>query len=109
VRCGNQMSSIGFAARIWAGDHEEHLPADFRSLSNEIGNLRILICPADESRQLAANWESIGETNCSYEIVLPGMSSSDTNVFFRCRVHGHLGYADGTVFDGRRRRTKSLR
>jgi hypothetical protein len=44
----------------------------------------------------------------SYEILRPGMSADGhTNAFFRCAVHGHFGFADGTVFDGTRRRTKS--
>jgi hypothetical protein len=31
-----------------------------------------------------------------------------SNAFFRCTIHGHLGFADGTMFDGIRRRTKSF-
>jgi len=47
--------------------------------------------------------------NCSYEIIRPNLPGDDfTNAYFRCPAHGHLGYADGTVFDGSRRRTKVL-
>jgi len=107
VQCGNYMSSIGCAARLWANDHDEHLPLDLLSMSNELNTPKILICPGDHSRQRAANWESFTSAQSSYEIVIPGLKDGDTNgVFLRCKVHGHLGYADSTVFDGVRRRTK---
>jgi hypothetical protein len=109
VGCGNYMSSIGCAARTWALDDEGRLPPDFRSMSNELATTKVLVCPGDHQRVAARNWALLDQTNCSYEIVAPGMSASDTtNIYFRCKVHGHLGYADGTVFDGKRRRTKVL-
>jgi hypothetical protein len=107
MTCGNYMASIGCGARTWALDNGGHLAPDFRSMSNELAITRILVCPSDHQRIPAKDWASLGPTNCSYEIVAPGMSADDTtNVYFRCRLHGHLGYADGTVFDGKRRRTK---
>ena len=60
-------------------------------------------------RQAAANWVTFTPADSSYEIVTPGLPDGDTNgVFLRCKIHGHLGYADATVFDGVRRRTKIL-
>jgi hypothetical protein len=107
MSCGNYMASIGCGAKTWALDYGGHLALDFRSMSNELSTTRILVCPGDHQRVPAKDWESLGQTNCSYEIVAPGLSVDDTtNVYFRCKVHGHLGYADGTVFDGSRRRTK---
>jgi hypothetical protein len=62
MNCGNYMSSICFAGRIWAGDHDGHFPPNLLLMSNELNN------PI---------------------------------------IHGdHIGYSDGTVFDGIRRRTK---
>jgi hypothetical protein len=107
VSCGNYMASIGCAARLWAGDHDGHLPSSLLSMSNELATPKILICPSDHSRKPAANWASFTDADSSYEIVTPGLQDGDTNgVFLRCKIHGHLGYADATVFDGVRRRTK---
>lgn len=108
MSCGNYMCSIGFGARLWAEDRDNTLPRDLLSLSNELATPKLLICPGDHSRISAANWASFTDATSSYEIVNPGLSKSDTNrVFLRCKVHhDHLGYADGTVFDGVARRTK---
>lgn len=109
MNCGNYMSSIGFGAMTWALENGRHLASDFRSLSNELSTTRVLVCPGDHQRIPAKDWSSLDPTNCSYEIVAPGLPLDDTtNVYFRCKLHGHLGYADGTVFDGRRRRGKVL-
>ena len=107
VSCGNYMASIGFAARLWAEDHDGHLPSDLLSMSNEVIMPKILVCPGDHARQPAATWAVFTPAGSSYEIVTPGLRDGDTNgVFLRCRIHGHLGYADATVFDGFRRRTE---
>ena len=107
VSCGNYMVSIGCAARMWAEDHDGHLPSSLLSMSNELATPKILICPGDHSRKPAADWASFTDADSSYEIVTPGLQDGDTNgVFLRCKIHGYLGYADGTVFDGVRRRTK---
>jgi hypothetical protein len=107
VACGNYMSSIGCGVLIWAGDNSNHLADNFLCMSNELCTPKILICPGDKTRTEAANWATFSTNNCSYEILRPGMSDDDvTNAYFRCTIHGHLGFADGTVFDGKRRRTK---
>ena len=71
---------------------------------------RILVCPGDHSRRLATNWASFTPDQSSYEIVTLDLVQGDTNgVFLRCKVHrDHVGYADGTVYDGISRRTKVL-
>ena len=108
MQCGNQMSSIGYAARLWASETGNY-PRDFQSLSNEIIALSILHCPSDIARPILHSWVEVTPENISYEVLAPGMSQTNTSgVFFRCRVHGHSGYGDGTVFDGKRRRTKVL-
>ncbi len=107
LSCGNYMASIGCAARLWAEDHNGHLPSDLLSMSNELAVPKVLICPGDRSRKPATNWASFTDADSSYEIVTRALRESDTNgVFLRCKIHGHLGYADATVFDGVRRRTK---
>jgi hypothetical protein len=105
--CGNYMSSIGCGARIWAGDNSNHLANNFVCMSNELCTPKILICPSDKIRRPAENWATFTTNNSSYEILRPGMPDDDfTYAYFRCTIHGHLGFADGTVFDGKRRRTK---
>ena len=107
VSCGNYMSSIGFAARVWADDNSNRLADNFLIMSNELATPKVLICPTDRLHKPAASWASFTTNNCSYEILRPGMSDNDlTNAYFRCTIHGHLGFADGTVFDGKQRRTK---
>ena len=106
VQCGNYMVSICFAARLWADDNDGHLPSDFLSMSNEVIMTKILICSGDHSRRPAASWASLTPARSSYEIVTPGLPEGDTNsVFLRCKIHGSVGYADGSVFvNGQRHR-----
>ncbi|HTL73555.1 MAG TPA: hypothetical protein VL863_09660 [bacterium] len=107
VNCVNLMSSIGCGARIWADDNSNYLADNFLIMSNELCTPKFLICPGDKIRKPAESWASVTTNNCSYEILRPGMPDSDwTNAYFRCTIHGYLGFADGTVFDGTRRRTK---
>jgi hypothetical protein len=108
MTCGNNMCSICFAARTWAMDSEGKLPADFLTMSNELSTPKVLICDADHSRQAATNWASFTPNLSSYEIVGFGLQEGDPKgVYLRCKIHkDHIGYADATVFDGFRRRTK---
>jgi hypothetical protein len=106
LMCGNYMSSIGFATEVWSQDNHNLLPNNFVVMSNELTMTKILICPGDKSRQAAMNFASFNPTNSSYVLLTPGAPWNDTNAFLRCQIHGHLGYADGTVFDGKRRRSK---
>lgn len=108
ARCGNNMASIGLVACLWSYDHDGHFPSNFPSMSKMISTPKLLICPGDHSRKPAASWAAFTPDNTSYEIVSPGWQGNNTNtVFMRCKVHGHLGYTDATVFDGVRRRTKA--
>lgn len=107
VQCGNYMASIGYAARLWASEHDDHLPSDLLSMSNEVTVPKILVCPGDHLRKPAPSWIEFAPEYSSYEIVTPSLKEGDRNgVFLRCKIHGHLGYADATVYDGVRRRTK---
>jgi hypothetical protein len=98
INCRSQIRSIGFAGRIWANDHGDYYPSNFISMSNELNNPRVLICPGDRVRHAASNFVSLNSETCSYEIVNPGMSEDMTNkIFVRCKVHGFVVYEDGTV------------
>lgn len=106
-RLKRHMSSIGCGARIWVGDNSNRMADSFLCMSNELSTPKLLICPSDKIRKPADSWASFTSNNCSYEILRPNMPADDfTNAYFRCTIHGYLGFADGTVFDGKRRRTK---
>lgn len=106
VTCGNFMSSICFAATVDADDSEGFMPTNLVFLKNW-ASPKWLICPSDSSRIPGSDWASFTSANSSYEIVATNMHPSDTNtVFMRCKIHGHLGYPYGYVFDGVQRRTK---
>jgi hypothetical protein len=51
VSCGNYMSSIGFATRVWSDDNHNMLPDNFVVMSNELATSKVLICPSDRIRQ----------------------------------------------------------
>jgi len=104
--CASSITSICLAAHLWADDNGGLMPTNFTCMSNEISAPKILSCiPARRAR--TENWADFTPQNCTYEILAPGMRVDDTNTaFLRCMIHGHLGYSDGTVFDGVRRRHK---
>ncbi|MEI6231619.1 MAG: hypothetical protein WCT04_01100 [Planctomycetota bacterium] len=103
--CSKTMGSICFAAAMWSRDNGDKFPATFNEMQNYVGNNTLfLICPSDTTRHAAPNFPSLNDATCSYEIVAPGLHASDTTtVYIRCKIHGHAGYADGTVFDGKLR------
>ena len=106
INCASSITSICLAARLWAEDNGGIMATNFICMSNEICTPKILSCVASR-RSRTEDWSTFTTNNCTYEIVSPGMQVDDTNtVFLRCTIHGHLGYSDGTVFDGVRRRTK---
>jgi hypothetical protein len=104
MSCANAMTSICFAGRMWATDHDAKLPSTLSALSNELATPKILAChPALR----VETWQELTPEHCTYEIDSPSLPVSATNtVFLRCRIHGHLGYSDSTVFDGVSRRRK---
>ena len=105
--CASSICSICLGGMLYANEHEGRFPTNFASFQDELNTPKILRCSGDRSRIRAENWKEFTDTNSSYEIVSANLRENDTNkVFIRCRVHGHLGYTDGTVFDGVRRRLK---
>jgi len=104
LNCASGICSLCLGARVWAEDNDGQLPTDFVSMSNEINTPKILVCAGDQKRQPAASWASFTLDNCSYELLARGLPATNLNTeILRCTVHGHIGYADGTVFDGVRR------
>jgi hypothetical protein len=99
IGCGNYLTSIGYAARLWSNDHGDQFPPDLLSMSNEVVTPKIYVCPGDRSRQPAASWASFTPEQSSFEVVTPSLREGDTNrVFVRCKIHGSVVYGDGSVF-----------
>jgi hypothetical protein len=46
ITCGNYMSSIGLATRVWVEDNHNMLPDNFVVMSNELATTKVLICRA---------------------------------------------------------------
>ena len=106
--CGNYMKAICMAARMWANDNGDRLPPDLLSMSNEVVAPKIYVCPGDHSRKRPTSWALFTPEQSSFELVTPNLPDGDTNVvFLRCKVHGSVGYADGSVFvNGKRHRKR---
>lgn len=101
--CRSNMISIGLAARLWANEHGDVFPTSLASVSNELNTTKVLFCPSDRKhpRPRVSDWSTFEESSCSYEMVTRGGRDGDgSKVFLRCKVHGHLGYGDGSVLDG---------
>lgn len=98
LQCINNLKQIGLAARMWALDNRDTYPRDFRSMSNELSTPKILACPAETNRPVAATFAAYPDTNCSYELLAPsGSPSESARVLARCPIHGHVSLCDGSV------------
>jgi hypothetical protein len=98
IRCINNLKQFGLAARIWAVDNQDISPPDILSMSNQLSTPFVLVCPAEETRQAAANWSVFSPANCSYEYLAPSSPSTEpSRVLSRCPIHGHIGLCDGSV------------
>jgi hypothetical protein len=97
IQCVNNMKQMGLAVRIWAGDNNDIFPPDLVCMSNELSTPKILVCPADTGRQVAANFSSYTDANCSYEYLAVGGKDEPDRVLFRCPIHQNIGLCDGSV------------
>ncbi len=91
--CQNNLHQIGIAFRLWALDNQDKYPwnvtntsggslgskdwADnYKVCSNELGAMKILICPADVTNKVGTNWSFLlGDLNVSYFV---GKSADET-------------------------------
>jgi hypothetical protein len=100
IACVNNLKQFGLAVRIWALDNNDSNPPNVLSMSNELSTPKILVCPAETNRPVAANWSSFTMANCSYEFLVPDEKDADREpqrVSVRCPIHGHIGLCDGSV------------
>ena len=91
IQCVTNLKHIGVAFDAWASDHNEKFPMEisqtnggtmeftsgsnewrhFQIMSNELSTPKVLLCPADDSRPLAAtNFTFLNNSNLSYFINL---------------------------------------
>jgi hypothetical protein len=98
IACVNNLKMLGLAVRVWAVDHNETLPPDLLTLTNEIGSPKLLTCPGDTGRTAAAHWATFTPAALSYEFLAPGAAELDPQrVIFRCPIHGSVTLGDGSV------------
>lgn len=109
--CRSHLVSLGLIARLWADEYGDRMPTNYECMTHaqELPMTRAngWVCPGDERNPMARlrDWSNFNPAHASYEIVSPGVADTETNaVLFRCKIHGHLCYADGSVYDGVSRR-----
>jgi hypothetical protein len=99
ISCVNNLKQLGLAARIWANDHDGKYPADFISITNEIGqSLKILQCRGDHSHEVTS-WAQVAAGNVSYRIYTAGLTETDNPniIAFECPLHRNICLLDGSV------------
>ncbi len=110
IQCVSNLKQIGLAARMWANDHGDVIPADFLAMRLELNSPRVLICPGDPSkanlyddegklRPEVLDWNQFDPRNISYQFVSPGVNvnGDPQRVLAICPVHNNVGYIDGSV------------
>jgi hypothetical protein len=105
INCVSNLKQIGLAARMYSNDHKEVFPISFIGLSNDLPNLKVLICPADRNHTVATSWDTFMESeNVTYEFLLPGAKETDVaqKPVFRCPIHNNVAMGDGSAVQGRR-------
>ncbi len=111
-KCGNSLISACYAGKMWAYDNGGYFPTNVVMFTNDIPPIA-LICPLkhDAFRSRGSRgWSEFNLSEADFEIVSTGLKGDEPNgVFLRCKIHGHLAYTDGTVFDGSKRRRKNER
>jgi hypothetical protein len=128
ISCGNNLKQAGLAFKMWALDHDDKFsfnvstksggseelcardangyeknPAPhFQVLSNELITPRLLVCPADESRKPARDWDQLSSTNITYRLQT-GTKLNDSlhdEILILCPIHQHKLNCDGSVKNG---------
>jgi hypothetical protein len=99
-RCGGHLAAIYHAARVWADAHNNRLPSGFVIMTNELVTPRLLLCPGDQSREEADNWQAFSSANSSYNIWDGASGAKDLPIeiqqntpYLQCKFHG-FNYAN---------------
>ena len=119
----NNLKQIGLAMRVWAGNHNDHLPMNvstnqggvrelcspgmdgfdrnswllFQALSNELGSPQLLVAPGDSTSQPAPDFQHLQAFNVSYQFVSRVSDSTPGAVLIFSPIHRNMLLADGSV------------
>ncbi len=101
VNCINNLQAIALFAKLWAGDHADHMPSQLSIMTNAYGSPvfgwpTVLYCRSDAARTAPTNWADVNFDDTSYE-VLPGNDQDPAAAFCRCKIHGYYARMDGAV------------
>jgi prepilin-type N-terminal cleavage/methylation domain-containing protein/prepilin-type processing-associated H-X9-DG protein len=66
--CLNNLSQFGKSMVMYSMDHQEKYSSKLRGLDPETINVNMFVCPSDSGRAAAKDFQSFGETNCSYTL-----------------------------------------
>jgi prepilin-type N-terminal cleavage/methylation domain-containing protein/prepilin-type processing-associated H-X9-DG protein len=93
ITCVNNLKQVGLGLRMWANDNDSKYPWQissaqggsqdslewvnhFRVCSNELVTTKILVCPMEKEKKVAAHWASLtGFENVSYFAGLTAVES----------------------------------
>jgi hypothetical protein len=130
ISCVNNLKQADLAFHLWAADHNDQFPfhvntarggtlelcerdgegydrntaRHFLVLSNELSTPKILVCPADKSKQVASSFADLDSWNVSYQL-RTGKAVSSANpreVLIYCPIHHHTALTDGSVQQGKK-------
>ena len=96
INCVSNLKQVNLAFRIWEGDNNNQYPTGilvtnggamemietgnvagvFQVMSNELGTSKLLVCPADQERTFATNWNELNASHISY-FVNPDVTNED--------------------------------
>jgi hypothetical protein len=128
LACRQNLQQIGLAMLRWALDNGDELPfqvstndggtrelreigpdgfdtnafVHFQALSNQLGQVSLLVCPGDFGRSAASGFGSLRPENVTYRL-RTGDTVSLTDpqeVLAVCPIDGNTLYCDGSVTDG---------
>jgi hypothetical protein len=98
VGCASHLQQILQAAEAWSLDHADAAPPGLEAITNELGSPAVLFCPANFRRLSATtNWANLNWNSIDYAWIPTANWADPTNVVCECRVHEHVGLADGSV------------
>lgn len=86
--CDGHLLLIGAAVNIWSGQHDRQVPPSLNSLNNLLPSPRLLVCPADEARVPANDWDHLTPARISYEYrVVRHAAAAPALARIRCPIH----------------------
>jgi hypothetical protein len=103
--CLRNLSQLGIAGFIYAGDHAGRLPANWQEYKDcleadtRFGGPQLLVCPSQ--RAAPTNWNNFNTNMVSYQMVTPGWVHSNKEsglvVYIYCPEHHFYVMGDGSI------------